>query len=71
MTVSILAPALFALANAVRRRRPLVLAVAAAAPRGPAAARGAATPAQRPAVRAAEGVVLLDFSKAKAARRAA
>ena len=71
VTVSILAPALFALANALRRRRPLVLAVAPAAPRGAVAARGAGAPAQRPAARAAEGVVLLDFSKAKVARRAA
>ena len=48
--VSILAPALFAIANAMRLRRPLVISLPPAAPRERAGT--------------AEGVVLLDFSQA-------
>jgi hypothetical protein len=65
-TISILAPAMFAVANAVRLRRPFVITVApvtpvraTAAPSNPG--RDAAVP-RRPA----EGVVLLDFSKPRA-----
>ena len=70
-TVSILAPALFAVANAVRIRRPLVVKVAAVAPRTASGAVSNAGATGAVVRRPAEGVVLLDFSKATAARRAA
>lgn len=58
--VSIVAPAVFAVANAIRMRRPIIInrtpVVAAPAP--------GLTDAP-PARRTAEGLVLLDFSKAK------
>ena len=61
---SIVAPALFALANAVRLRRPVILKAAAA----PSPITQPHTAAAR---RAAEGVVILDFSTAKKFREQA
>jgi hypothetical protein len=59
-TVSIIAPAVFAIANAVRLRRPVVVKPT------PVRSRSAQHPADTlsPATRA-EGVVLLDFSNAR------
>jgi hypothetical protein len=65
-TISIVAPALFAVANAVRRRRPIVIKVAPVARRRAPTGTGSVRPEPAPVRRPAEGVVLLDFSKATA-----
>jgi hypothetical protein len=66
IVVSIVAPALFALANAVRLRRPVIIKVKPVAPRP---AQGVADASV--AGRAAQGVVLLDFSNAQKLRERA
>jgi hypothetical protein len=64
--VSILAPMLFAVANAVRLRRPVMIKAA------PVVVRTTRRAADNPAVRRpAEGVVLLDFSNARRTREEA
>jgi hypothetical protein len=64
--VSVVAPLMFAIANAVRMRRPVVIKVKPVAP--PPAPRAIDSPAAR---RRAQGVVLLDFSSAKKVRERA
>jgi hypothetical protein len=59
-TVSIIAPAVFAIANAVRLRRPVVVKPTPARSRSAHRASDTLSPAAR-----AEGVVLLDFSTAR------
>jgi hypothetical protein len=59
-TVSIVAPALFAIANAIRLRRPVVVKPTPVRSRAARGASDVLPPANR-----AEGVVLLDFSNAR------
>ena len=63
--VSILAPAMFAVANVVRMRRPVVIALAPVTPPRAAAAPSNARTEPAAPRRPAEGVVLLDFSTAR------
>ena len=63
--VSAVAPIVFAIANAVRMRRPVIVKVTPVTPRS---AEGLPDPA---VPRRAEGVVLLDFSSAKKLRERA
>ena len=63
--VSVLAPAMFAIANAIRMRRPIIIN------RTPVVSAPARVLPDAPARRTAEGLILLDFSTAKNARERA